>query len=120
MLHNRAVGHDWIEHDAPSDPTALLDELIGETADVDVAETTSGFEYSNAGVPFAARTASGTVELRLGEEIAEAARRTPDTTAAGRGPDWVRFAPDSWDEHAMDRLEAWFRVAWRLALATRR
>lgn len=115
MLDNRTVDEDWIEHEAPKDATGLLDELIGEAADVDVAEAGDGFEYRRMGVPFAARSAAGVVEVLLGEEIAEAARRTPDTTASGRGPDWVRFAPPDWDEHAIDRLEAWFRVAWRLA-----
>ena len=55
------------------------------------------------------------MELRLGDEIAEAAMGTPDTGPSSRGPAWVRFSPAEWDDHAFDRLEAWFRVAWRLA-----
>ena len=54
-------------------------------------------------------------ELRLGNEITEAALRTPDTRPSTRGSAWVRFAPSDWDDMAFDRLEAWFRVAWRLA-----
>jgi len=98
-----------------SDPIEMLDELVGEAADIDVASVGDGFEYSRAGRLFAARTGDGSTEVRLGAEIAEAAMRTPDTTLSSRGPDWVRFAPAAWDEHALDRLEAWFRVAWRMA-----
>lgn len=99
----------------PTDPVEMLDELIGEAADVDVATAGDGFEYSRAGRVFAARSASVGVELRLGDEIAEAAQRTPDTRPSSRGATWILFAPSQWDEHALDRLEAWFRVAWRLA-----
>ena len=64
---------------------------------------------------FAARPEENVFELRLGEEIGEAAMRTPDTSPSPRGPAWVRFAPATWDDMAFDRFEAWFRVAWRLA-----
>ena len=86
----------------------LLDEATDVTSPVDR-------EYARGAVTFAARPAEDVVELRLGEEIAEAAMRTPDTGPSGRGVDWIRFAPREWDEHAFDRLEAWFLVAWRFA-----
>ena len=92
---------------------ALLDEL-GEI------ETPRDREYARDGVVFAARPSESVMELRLGDEIAEAAMRTPDTTDSPRGPDWVRFAPATWDDMAFDRLEAWFSVAWRLAVSRRR
>jgi hypothetical protein len=76
-------------------------------------------EFSRAGVVFAARIGVDAIELRLGPEIAEAATRTPDTFLSSRGAGWVRFAPRVWDEHAFDRLEAWFRVAWRFAAPRR-
>ena len=101
--------------DEAMDPVDLLDELVGEAADVDVASTGDGFEYSRAGRAFVARSGSGLVEIRLGADIGEAALRTPDTSNSTRGSDWVLFAPHYWDEHALDRLEAWFRVAWRMA-----
>ena len=100
---------------APTDPVEMIDELIGEAADVDVASHGDGFEYSRGGRVFAARSGSGLIEVRLGDEIAEAAQRTPDTKSSTRGSAWVLFAPAEWDEHALDRLESWFRVAWRLA-----
>ena len=102
-------------HPEPGDPAALLDELAAETADMKVEARADGVSYSRAGGVFAVRSTANAVELRLGAEIGEAAQRTPATTASERGPDWVRFEPTTWDGHALDRLEAWFRVAWRLA-----
>jgi len=91
---------------------AQLSGLIGEAGDVGIAD---GSEYARDGRLFAVRPESNVVELRLGSEIADAARRTPDTSASSRGDDWITFSPKQWDEHAADRLAAWFRVAWRLA-----
>lgn len=93
----------------------LLADLLDEADDV---QTLATREYARDGVAFAHRTAEEVIELRLGAEIAEAAMRTPDTRPSNRGGGWIRFAPKAWDDHARDRLEAWFRVAWRLA-ATR-
>lgn len=90
----------------------VLDALLEEAGDV---QTPVDREYARDGVVFAARPEEPVMELRLGEEIGEAAMRTPDTGPSSRGTAWVRFAPEVWDELAFDRLEAWFRVAWRLA-----
>jgi len=98
----------------PSDHSLgdLLAELLDETPGVDLSATR---EYAHNGIPFAHRTAEESIDLRLGAEIGEAALRTPDTQMSGRGPDWVSFTPRQWDSMAVDRLRAWFRVAWRLA-----
>lgn len=93
----------------------VLDSLVDEAADV---RADSGV-YSRDKSMFAARDGHA-MELRLGEEISEAAMRTPDTGPSTRGSEWVRFAPPDWDDLAFDRLEAWFRVAWRLAASRRR
>lgn len=61
--------------------------------------------------------AGDAVELRLDAAVARAATRTPDTTPSNRGPEWVRFAPAELDDHAVDRLEAWFAFAARHAAA---
>jgi hypothetical protein len=92
---------------------ALLDEL-------DDTQTPTDGEFARDGVVFAARSSELVMEFRLGDEIAEAALRTPDTTDSSRGADWVRFAPATWDEMAFDRLEAWFQVAWRMAGSRKR
>ena len=99
----------------PSEEPALsdvLDALVDEAGDV---TTPTDREYARDEVIFATRPEEGVFELLLGEEIAEAALRTPDTAVSSRGSAWVRFAPTDWDDMAFDRLEAWFRVAWRLA-----
>lgn len=93
------------------DADSLITSLLEDAPDVKAAEG----EYARNGVAFAARPDPGAIELRLGAEIADAAMRTPDTSSSGRGPDWIRFEPRDWDDHALDRLEAWFLVAWRLA-----
>ena len=73
-----------------------------------------GTTWSVAGRPFASVSDDG-VELRLDPAIARAATRTPDTNMSARGPEWVRFAPRELDDHAIDRLEAWFAFARRRA-----
>jgi hypothetical protein len=96
------------------DPT--LDDVIAALLDeAREVETTAASDYTRNGVAFAARPSENVVEFRLGDEIGEAALRTPDTGPSGRGLGWVRFAPPAWDEMAFDRVEAWFRVAWRMA-----
>ena len=90
----------------------VLAALLDEAGDV---TTPTDREYARHGMTFATRPAEDAVELRLGPEIGEAAMRTPDTGPSQRGPDWIRFSPRDWDDHAFDRLEAWFLVAWRLA-----
>ena len=92
---------------------ALLMEKAGADAWNDDSSGTSG--YARQGVVFAILGQADDIELRLGPEVADAARRTPDTHTSARGDDWVRFSPEEWDDHARDRLEAWFRVAWRFA-----
>jgi hypothetical protein len=94
------------------DLDGLLAALIEEAGDV---EALGGGELARNGAAFASKLSNEAVEIRLGQEIAEAARRTPDTRASARGEAWVLFAPQTWDEHAADRLEAWFRAAWRMA-----
>jgi hypothetical protein len=98
-----------------SDQPTLGDVIAGLLDEAGDVESPIDREYARAGITFAARPAEDVVELRLGEEIADAAMRTPDTGLSDRGPSWIRFAPRDWDDHAFDRLEAWFLVAWRLA-----
>jgi hypothetical protein len=98
----------------PSDQSLgdLLAELLDETPEVTTSATR---EYAHNGVAFAHRTSEDTIDLRLGDEIGEAALRTPDTRPSDRGSGWVTFTPRTWDDMAADRLRAWFRVAWRRA-----
>jgi len=93
----------------------LLADLLDEAGGV---ETPASRQYARDGVTFAIRSGEEVIELRLMADIAEAALRTPDTHPSTYGDDWILFSPFTWDEHAQDRLGAWFRVAWRLAVAS--
>jgi hypothetical protein len=96
--------------------TGQLDDLLAElVSGLDGVQLTGDGEYARKGAAFADRPAEDAIDLHLGEEIVEAARRTPGTSASPRGPDWIRLAPPEWDEHAIDRLRAWFLIAWRAA-----
>ena len=90
----------------------LLADLLDEAGGV---ETPASRQYARNGVTFAIRSGEEVIELRLTADIAEAALRTPDTHPSSHGGDWILFSPPIWDDHARDRLEAWFRVAWRFA-----
>jgi hypothetical protein len=96
-----------------------LAELADGPADVQGAKSGTTTDYARAGTIFALASEDA-VELRLAADIADAARRTPDTTASDRGDEWVRFSPRSLDGHARDRLAAWFLIAYRLAEEDRR
>jgi hypothetical protein len=89
--------------------------LAGLAADIGaVAQAAATIEYSRGSIVFAA-VAGNVAELRLNQEVAEAAQVTPATTASRRGPGWVRFAPPELDQLALDRARAWFLSAWRNA-----
>jgi hypothetical protein len=90
----------------------LLADLLDEAGGV---ETPASRQYARNGVTFAIRSGEEQIELRLTADIAEAALRTPDAHPSSHGEDWILFSPPTWDDHAQDRLGAWFRVSWRLA-----
>lgn len=93
--------------------TEAAEGLAGVSATVD---PTGGVSWDRTGRAFAAIGVDGSaVEFRLDPAVAGAALRTPDTGPSRRGPDWVRFAPSELDDHAIDRVEAWFGSAWRRA-----
>lgn len=100
-----------------ADPDALLEAVETMVAELDGAvssEVAGGMEWHRDGRPFAT-LAGSRVAVRVGAAIAAAAIRTPDTMPGDPGPDWVVFEPPALDEHALDRLEAWLRAAWRRA-----
>jgi len=93
---------------------ALLDELAPELGQVETATEGNAVAWRAGGVTFAELTDGG-VELRLDPAIAAAASHTPDTDLSARGPEWIRFHPRTLDDHAIDRLEAWFALAVKRA-----
>ena len=85
--------------------------MVGEVTTADQTGTT---DYRRAGRAFVA-VSGAVVEFRLQPEVAEAAQRTADAGPSTRGHEWVRFAPADLNQHARDRIEAWFLSAWRAA-----
>jgi hypothetical protein len=58
---------------------------------------------------------SDLLEVGLDPAIASAALRTPDTRPSPRGVGWIAFTPATTDRFALDRAEAWVRLAHRRA-----
>jgi hypothetical protein len=96
------------------DLAGLIAELASRMDDVGKASVGDATEYSRGGTVFAVVRANE-AELRLLSDIGDAARRTPDTHESERGEDWVHFNPPALDQHAIDRAEAWFLIAYRAA-----
>jgi hypothetical protein len=96
--------------------TTLETHLTEVAAEVGAARATAtlGTEFRRDGHAFAF-AAGNVVEVKLDPEIAEAALRTPSTSASSRGADWVRLAPDDASQMDLDRARAWFLSAWRAA-----
>ncbi|HXI46693.1 MAG TPA: hypothetical protein VNH13_10360 [Candidatus Acidoferrales bacterium] len=100
-----------------SDAGALRERVaaLAEALEGIHVDRAAGLEtWSVAGRPFAV-VAGSAIELRMDPAVAHAATRTPDTTTSHRGPEWIRFEPPVLDDHAADRLDAWFAHACRRA-----
>jgi hypothetical protein len=93
---------------------AVLRSAARELEAADERRDGEALEWSIGGVPFAAFNGDR-AEFRLDPAVAAAALRTPDTSLSSRGADWVAFAPEALDQHAIDRAEAWLASAWRRA-----
>ena len=123
---------DEIDDDAPLDPAEAaaaeataeadvdetLDERIGalidELDDVERARDGELDRLSVRGRVFALVGAE-LLEVGLDAPIARAALATPDTRPSPRGAGWVAFTPTTTDRFALDRAEAWVRLAYRRA-----
>ena len=100
--------------DPDLDLLVLAAELADELGDVTVSGDGGVVSYRRGDAVFAQATADA-LELRLPEDIAEAALRTPDTFAVPGRAGWVRFVPTDDERHVSDRATAWFQTAWRHA-----
>ena len=103
---------------APDDLAALLLAVAAELGAEPAVAEGGAVELRAGGAPVATAQASA-LEARVGQDIAAAALRTPDTAASRRGPEWIRFTPDELDGHTRDRARAWISVAWQRATAAR-
>jgi hypothetical protein len=94
-------------------------ELIASIApfldDVSATTVADGRMLYRRGEVEIARVDAQGLDVRLPDDIAEAATRTPDTVALDGEAGWIRFTPTSDERHVGDRAEAWFRTAWRHA-----
>lgn len=89
---------------------AVIEELGGVTRERD-GESVA---YAVGGRVFAVLMPD-LLEVGLDAAVAAAALRTPDTLASSRGKGWIAFTPDGIDRHALDRADAWVRLAHRRA-----
>ena len=98
----------------PQDMRRLLEVTADLDTPVELTVAASGTTYLLAGRPFA--WADGRAfEVQLGPDISAAALRTPDVTSSARGAGWIRLSPPVIDDHAADRVVAWFELARRIA-----
>jgi hypothetical protein len=90
---------------------AVLEELepVARRRDGEVVLLTAGSRmFAVLGADF--------LEVALEPTIASAALRTADTRPSPRGTGWIAFTPRDIDRFALDRAEAWVRLAHRRAL----
>jgi len=100
--------------EAAPDLMVLVAELAAELGDTSAVGDHGVVAYQRAEQEFA-RVSADALEVRLPEDIAEAALRTPDTSMVVGSGGWVRFTPRGTERHVTDRAAAWFRTAWRYA-----
>jgi hypothetical protein len=95
-----------------------LGEAIESTAatfgDIDVEAAQEGSEYSTRGVVFAS-VGPVSASFLLPADVARGALGTPDTAPSPLGAGWIRFTPPTLDRFAVDRVQAWFVLAHRMA-----
>ena len=103
---------------AGADADELLDERVGAVLDelADVTRTPEGeVDRLAVGGRVFAVLGLDMLEVGLDPRIAKAALATPDTRPSPRGAGWVAFTPAVTDRFALDRAEAWVRLAHRRA-----
>ena len=98
--------------EAGLDLQVLAAEVAADLEGVSVTGDGGVVSYRRGDTVFA-RVTPDALELRLPEDIADAALRTPDTLAVPGRPGWVRFVPVDTERHVVDRATAWLQTAWR-------
>ena len=126
------VDDDGLDDDAPlddaeaaeaaaiagADADESLDERVGTVLDEldDVTRTRDGdVDRLSVGGRMFAVLGVDLLEVGLDPRIAKAALATPDTRPSPRGAGWIAFTPAVTDRFALDRAEAWVRLAYRRA-----
>ena len=128
-----AADDDGLDDDAPLDEAEAADAAALAGADTDeiarragghgargarrrdarpARATSTGWRSAGACSPCWAPTCSRSGSTPA---IAKAALSTPDTRPSPRGAGWIAFTPATTDRFALDRAEAWVRLAYRRA-----
>ena len=130
--HDLPPDDDQPDDDAPLDPDeaaagdAVADEGLDESLDERVEAVLEELEpvsrrrdgavvLLSAGSRVFAVLGPDLLEVALDPPVASAALRTADTRPSPRGAGWIAFTPRSVDRFALDRAEAWVRLAHRRA-----
>ena len=121
-----ALDAEPLDPDEAAAGAAVADEAVDESLDervmtvihelggVERRGNAGAVELAAGGVVFAT-LADDTLEAALDPTVLRAALRTPDTAASARGQGWITFTPGVADRYALDRAEAWVRLAHRRA-----
>jgi hypothetical protein len=96
------------------DPSAAIDRLAADLEGIHRRDSGRTAEFVRGGVVFAVREGAR-LSFRLRPEIVAAALGTPDTSRSDRGAEWIALESTAVDAFTLDRAEAWFETAWRLA-----
>ena len=105
-----AVAGDEVDESLDERVAAVIDDLGG----VERVRDGDALRFAVGGRVFA--TLDGErLETALDATVAKAALRTPDTAASPAGAGWIAFTPATVDRYALDRAEAWVRLAHRRA-----
>lgn len=104
-----AAASDEVDESLDERVESVIDELGG----VERTRDGKSVAYLVAGRAFA-RLGDDRLEASLDATVLKAALRTPDTSA-GATPGWIVFTPSVVDRYALDRAEAWVRLAHRRA-----
>jgi hypothetical protein len=105
-----AAAGDAVDETLDERLEAVIDDLGG----VERSRDGTAVRYAADGRVFASLDGER-LEVVLDATVAKAALRTPDTAASPTGPGWIAFTPGVVDRYALDRAEAWVRLAARRA-----
>ncbi len=97
---------------------ARIAAVLADLGDVTTEQDGEPRVLAVAGHPFLV-IAEDRLEVELDPAVARAALATPGTRPSARRAGWVAFSPEVPDRFALDRAEAWIRLAHRRAAGGR-
>ncbi len=92
----------------------VIDDLADEFPDIERMDGAEGIDYA-VGPQLFSRLRGTVAEFRLRPEIVAAGTKTGDASESALGREWIAFGPKLVDQYALDRAQAWFELAHRLA-----